>query len=159
MTTVVFSCSAMSNSLEPQGLQYARLPCPLFPGDCSNSRPLNLWCHPTISFSVVPCLLVLNPSHHPGSSTSWLFTSGGQRVGAFASASVLPMNIQDWFPLGLTGLISLLSKGLFKSLLQHHSSKASILWRSAFFMVQLAHPYMTTGKTILEKLDEPLSAK
>ena len=64
-----------------------------------------------------------------------------------ASASVLPMNIQDWFPLGYTGWISLQSKRL-KTLLQHHSSKASILWRSAFFMVQLSHPYMTTGKTI-----------
>ena len=65
-----------------------------------------------------------------------------------ASALVLPMNIQDWFPLGLTGWISLQSRGLFKSLLQHHSSKASILRRSAFFTVQLSHPYMTTGKTI-----------
>ena len=64
-----------------------------------------------------------------------------------ASASVLPMNIQDWFPSGLTGWISLQSKGL-SSLVQHHRSKASILWRSAFFIVQLSHPYMTTGKTI-----------
>ena len=112
MTTVVFSCSVMSNSLQPHGLQYTRLPCPLFPGVCSNSHPLNLWCHPTIPFSVVPCLLVLNPSHHPGSSTTWLFTSGGQRVGTFVSVSFLPMHIQDWFPLALTGLISLLSKGL-----------------------------------------------
>ena len=69
--------------------------------------------------------------------------SGGQSIGASASASVLPMNIQDWFPLGWTGLISLQSK----SLLQHHSSKASILQRSAFFTVQLSPPYMTTGKT------------
>ena len=69
--------------------------------------------------------------------------SGGQSIGASASASVLPMNIQDWFPLGRTGLISLQSK----SLLQHHSSKASILQRSAFFIVQLSPPYMTTGKT------------
>ena len=70
--------------------------------------------------------------------------SGGQSIGASASASVLPMNIQDWFPLGWTGLISLQSK----SLLQHHSSKASILQRSAFFIVQLSYSYMTTGKTI-----------
>ena len=76
-----------------------------------------------------------------------LFTSGGQNIGASASASVLPMNIQDWSPIRLTGLISLLSKGL-KSLLQCHNSKASILWHSAFFMVQLSHPYMTPGKTI-----------
>jgi len=76
-----------------------------------------------------------------------LFASGGQNIGVSALASVLPMNIQDWFPLGWTGWISLLSKGL-SSLLQHHSSKASILWCSAFFVVQLSHPYMTTGKTI-----------
>ena len=78
---------------------------------------------------------------------SQLFTSGGQSIGVSASASVLPMNIQDWFPLGRTGWISLQSKGL-KSLLQHHSSKASILWRSAFFIVQVSHPYMTTGKPL-----------
>ena len=76
-----------------------------------------------------------------------LFTSGGQSIGASASASVLSINIQDWFPLGLTCLISLQSKGL-SSLLQHHSSKTSILQCSAFFIVQLWHPYMTTGKTI-----------
>ena len=74
------------------------------------------------------------------------FASGGQNVGV--STSVLPMTIQDWFPLGLTGWISLQFKGLLKSLLQHHSSKASIFWRSTFFMVQISHPYMTTGKTI-----------
>ena len=78
---------------------------------------------------------------------SQFFASGGQSIGVSASASVLPMNIQDWFPLGWTGWISLQSAGL-SSLLHHHSSKASILQRSAFFMVQLAHPNMTTGKTI-----------
>ena len=78
---------------------------------------------------------------------SQFFASGGQNIGVSASPSVLPMNIQDWFPLGWTGWISLLSKGL-SSLLQHHTSKASILWCSAFFIVQLSHPYMTTGKTI-----------
>ena len=75
---------------------------------------------------------------------SQFFASGGQIIGDSASASVLPMNIQDWLPLGWTGWISLQSK----SLLQHHSSKASILQCSAFFIVQLSHPYMTTGKTI-----------
>ena len=79
---------------------------------------------------------------------SQFFASGGQSIGAPALASVLPMNIQDWFPLGWTGWISLQFKGLSKSLLQHHSSKASILQCSAFFIVQLSHPYMTTGKTI-----------
>ena len=79
---------------------------------------------------------------------SQFFTSGGQSIGVSASASVLPVTIRDWFPLGWTGWISLQSKGLL-SLLQHHSSKASVLWCSAFFIVQLSHPYMTTGKTIV----------
>ena len=79
---------------------------------------------------------------------SQLFAWGGQSIGVSASASVLPMNTQDWSPLGWTGWITLQSKGLFKSLLQHHSSKASILQYSAFFIAQLSHPYMTTGKTI-----------
>ena len=78
---------------------------------------------------------------------SQLFASGGQSIGVSASASVLPMNTQDCVPLGLTGWISLQSKGLSKSLLQHHSSKASILQPSAFFIVHLSHPYLTTGKT------------
>ena len=78
---------------------------------------------------------------------SQFFASGGQSIGPSASASVLPMNIQDWFPLGWTGWISL-QQGTLKSLLQHHSSKTYILWLSAFFMVQLSHPYMTNGKTI-----------
>ena len=95
-----------------------------------------------------PCLLL--PSVFPTIRffpVSQLFASSGQSIGASASAPALPMNIQGWFPLGLTGLISLLSKGL-SSLLQHYSSKASIFWCSAFFMVQLSHPYLTTGKTI-----------
>ena len=78
---------------------------------------------------------------------SQFFTSGGQSIGVSALASVLPMNILDWFPLGWTGWISLLSKGL-ASLLQHHNPKASILRRPAFFIVQLLHSYMTTGKAI-----------
>ena len=78
---------------------------------------------------------------------SQFFVSSGQSIGISASTSVLPMNTQDWSPLGWTGWISLQSKGL-SSLLQHNSSKASILWCSAFFIVQLSHPYMTTGKTI-----------
>ena len=78
---------------------------------------------------------------------SWFFASGGQSIGISASASVLPMNIQDWFPLGWTGWM-LAVQGTLKNLLQHHSSKASILRHSAFFIVQLSHPHMTTGKTI-----------
>ena len=79
---------------------------------------------------------------------SQFFESGGQSIRASGSASVLPINIQDWFPLWLTGLISLQPKGLLRSLLQHHSSKALILQHSAFFMAQHSHPYMTTGKAI-----------
>ena len=107
---------------------------------------------------------VMPPSHlipcHPLQSfpasgsfpVSQFFASGGQSIAASASASVLPMNIQDWFPLGLTHLISLQSKTL-KSVLQHHSTKASILWCSAFFMVQLSHPYMTTEKNSFDYTD------
>ena len=131
----------MSDSLQPHGLQHARLSCPSWsPGVCSDSCPLSLWCHPTISSSVTPFSSC--PQFSPGSGPfpmSWLFTSGSQSIGALAAASVLPMNIQDWFPLGLTGLISLQSKGLW-SLLQHHSLKASILRHWAFFIVQLSHP-------------------
>ena len=79
---------------------------------------------------------------------SQFFTSGGRSIGASASASVLPMNIQDWSPLGWTGLISLRFEKTLKRVLQHHSSKASILWLSAFFIVQFSYPYITTGKII-----------
>ena len=87
----------------------------------------------------------LNLSWHQG-YFQWVGSSGGQSIGA--SASVLPMNIQGWFPWELTGLISLQVQGIFKSPLQHQSSKASILWPSALFIVQLSHLYMATGKTI-----------
>ena len=103
----------MSNSLRPHGQQHARLPSPSpSPGACSNSCPLSQWCHPTISSSVIPFPSCLQSFPASGSFLmSQLFTSGGQSIGASASASVLPMNIQDWFPLGLTGLISLQCKG------------------------------------------------
>ena len=95
------------------------------------------------------CLQFFPASGSLPMSWLWLFASDGYSIQmASASASVLPMNIQGWFPLGLTTLISLLSKGPLKSLLQNHSLKASILQHSAFFMVQLSHLYMTTGKTI-----------
>ena len=86
-----------------------------------------------------------NLSQHQSFPMSWFFSSGGQSIGASASASIPPMNIQAWFPLGLTGLISLLSMGL--SRVQENSLKASVLQCSAFFIVQLSHLYMTTGKT------------
>ena len=113
-----------------------------------NSCPLSWWCHPAISSSVVPFSSC--PQSLPASESfpmSQLFTWGGPSTGVSATASVLPMNTQDWSPSEWTGWISLQSKGLSR-VLQHHSSKASILWRSAFFTVQLSHPYMTTGKTI-----------
>ena len=127
----------------------ARLPCPSpSPGACSNSCALNLWCHPTISSSVVPFSYCLQSFPASGSFLmSQLFSSGGWSFEASVSATVLPVNIQHWFRLGWTGLISLLSKGL-KSLLQHHSSKASVLRHSASFMVQLSHLYLTTRKII-----------
>ena len=107
--TVQFSHSVLSDSLWPHGLQHTRLPwTPPNPGACSNSCPSSWWCHPTISSSVIPF-----SSHllsFPASRSfpmSQFFESGDQSIGASASASVLPMNIQDWFPLGLTGWISL----------------------------------------------------
>ena len=140
----------MSNSLWPHGLHHPRPPCPSpTPGGYSNSCPLSRWCHPTISSSVVPFSSHLQSFSATGSyQMSQLFISGGQNIGFSASASLLPMNIQDWSPLQWTGWISFAVQGILKSLLQHHSSKASILQCSAFFMVQLSHPYMTIGKTI-----------
>ena len=139
----------MFNSLCPYGLQHARLPCPSpTPGasqthvhwvsdDIQPSHPLSAFFSCLQSFPVSGFFPM-----------SQFFASGGQRIGASASASVLPMNIQDCFPLGLTGLISLQSRDSQESLLLHHRSKVSVLWHSAFLMVQFSHPYMTTGKTI-----------
>ena len=145
-SSVQFSHSVVSNSLRPHELQHAWPPCPSpTPGVHPDSRALSQWYHPTISSSVGP--LSSNLQFFPASGSfpmSWFFASGGQSVGVSASASVLPINIQDWFPLELTDCISLQSK----SLLQHNSSKASILRHSDFFIVQLSHPHMTTGKTI-----------
>ena len=104
----------MSNSLQPHGLQHAKPPCPSpIPGVYSSSCPLSRWCHPTISSSVIPFSFCLQSFPASGSfQMSQFFASGGQSIGASASASVLPMNIQDWFLLGWTGWISLQSKGL-----------------------------------------------
>ena len=111
---LLFSCSIVSDFLRPRELQHARLPYPsLSPEVCSNSHPLSQWCHPTISSSVIPFSSRLQSFPASGSfPMSQLFTIGGQSIGTSASASVLSMNIQDWSLLGLTGLISLLSKGL-----------------------------------------------
>ena len=112
--SVQFSHSVMSDPLRPHGLQPARLLCPSpTPRAYSNSCRLHQWCHPTISFSFIPFSSCLQPFPASGSfPVSQFFASGGQCIGVSASASVLPMNIQDWFPLGCTGLISLQSKGL-----------------------------------------------
>ena len=145
--SVQFSRSVLSDSLRPHELQHARPPCPSpSPGVHSDSRPSSRWCHPTISSSVIPFSSC--PQSFPASGffpMNQLFTSGGQRIGVSASSSVLPKNTQDWSPLGWTGWIFLQSKGLSRVFFQRHSSKASILRHSVFFIVQLSHPYMTTG--------------
>ena len=109
--SVQFSCSVMSDSLQPHGLQYASPPCPSpIPRAYSNSCPLSRWCHPAISPSVVPFSSGPRPQPFPASGSfqmSQIFTSGGQSTAVSASASVLPMNIQDWFPLGFTYLAHL----------------------------------------------------
>ena len=109
-----FSCSVVSYSLQPPGLQHSRLPCPSpTPRACSNSCPLSWWCHPTISSSVIPFPPAFNLSQYQGLfQISQFFALGGQSTGVSASASVVSMNIQNWFPLGWTGSISLQSKGL-----------------------------------------------
>ena len=120
-------------------------PCPLpTPGFYLSSCPLSQWCHPTISSSVVPFSSC--PQSFPASGSfpmSQFFASGGQSIGVSASTSVFPMISfrMDWLDLPAV-------QGTLKSLLQHHSSKASLPWCSALFIVQLSHPYMTTGKTI-----------
>ena len=112
--SVQFHCSVMSDSLRPHGLQHARLPCPSpTPEAYSNSCPSSQWCHLTTLSSVIPFSSCLQSFPASGSfQMSQFFTSGGQSIGASALASVLPMNIQDWSPLGWTGWISLLYKGL-----------------------------------------------
>ena len=150
----------MSNSLRPHGWQHARLPCPSpTPGACSNSCPLSQRCHPTISSSVIPFFSCLQSFQHQGvfqwvSSSHWV-------------AKVLQLQLQhqsfqwtvrtalwltwwiDWFIDFMIDWLDLREvQGTLKSLLQHHSPEASILWCLAFFTVQLSHPYMTTGKTI-----------
>ena len=144
----MFSHSVMSNSLLLHGLQHARLPYPSpSPQVCSNSFPLSRWCHPTISSSVASFSSC--PQSFPASGSfqmSQLFTSGDQSVGA--SASLLPMNIQSWFPLGLTSLIFLQSKALSRVFSNTIVQKHQFFGTQLFFIVQLSHPYMTTGKTI-----------
>ena len=131
--SVQFNHSVVSDSWRPHGLQHARLPCKSStPGACSNSYPSSLWCHPAISSSVVRFSSCRQSFPASGSfPMSQFFSSGGQSIGVTASASVLSMNIQDWFPLGLTSLISLQSKGLSRvfsnTTVQKHQSLGSQL--------------------------------
>ena len=153
----LFSCWVVSDSLRPHGLQRARHPCPpLPPGACSSSCPSSLWCHPTVSSSVTSFSSC--PQSFPASGSfpmSRLFISGGHSF----SISISPSNeYSGLISYGIDWFDDLAVQGTLKSLLQHHSPKASILWCSAFFMVQLSHPYVTTGKAIVWQ-DGPLLAK
>ena len=138
----------MSHSLQPHELQYARLPCPsLTPWLRSNSFPWSQWCHPIILSSVTPFFSF--PQSFPASGSfpmRRLFASGGQGIGA--SASVFPKSIQGWFPSGLIGLISLLSKGLSGVFSSTTIQKHQFFGAQLSLMVQLSHLYMTTRKTI-----------
>ena len=134
--------------LWPRGLQHVRLSCPsLSPRVCSNSGPLSWWCHPAISSSVVPFSRLQSFTASGSFPVSQFFASGGQSIGASVSASVLPMNIQYWFPLALTGLISLLCKGLSRvfsnTTVQKHqffSAKPSLWSNSHIHMWLLEKP-------------------
>ena len=130
--SVKFCRSVMSDSLWPHALQHTRLPCPSpTPRAYSNSCPSSWWFHPTISSSVVPISSCLQSFPASGSFLmSQFFTSGGQSIGISASASVLPMNIQDWFPLGWTSWISLQSKGLSRVF------SNTTVWKHQFFGAQ-----------------------
>ena len=145
-SSVQFSRSIMSNSLRPHELPHIRLEYPTpTPGACTNSCPLSQWCYPTIC-----CPLLLPPSIFPSImvfSNESLLCIRWPKYWSFSFSVILPMNIQDWFSLELTGRSSAVQETL-KILFQHHSSKASIFQFSAFFIVPLSHPYMTTGKTI-----------
>ena len=113
MSVIWVHHSVVSDSLQPHGLQHARFPCPSpTPRAYSNSCPLSWWCHPTISYSVIPFSSLQSFPASGSFQMNQFFTSVGQSIGVSASASVLPMNIQEWFLLGLTGWISLQSKGL-----------------------------------------------
>ena len=150
MNTQFSSVTQLCLSLWLQRLQHARFPCPSpTPAACSNSCPLSWRCHPTISPSAVTFSSCLQCFPASGSCPMrQFFPSGGQSIGASASASVLPMDDLWLISFRMDWLDLLAVQGALKSLLQHHSSKASILQCSAFFIVQLSHSYMTIGKTI-----------
>ena len=144
LSHAMFSCSVVSNSLQPHGLKHARPPClsptpRVYPNSCS----LSWWWHPTISSSVIPFSSCPQSLQASGSfQISQLFTSGGQSIGVSGSTTVLPMITQDWFLLGWTGWISLQSKGLSRVFCNNTVQK------NQFFGDHVSHTYMTTGKTI-----------
>ena len=150
-SSVQFSRSVVPNSLWPHELQHSRPPCPSpTPGVHPDSCPSSQWRHPTISSSVVPFSSC--PQSLPASESfpmSKLFAWGGQSTGVSALASFFPKKSQGLISFRMDWLDLLAVQGTLKSLLQHHSSKASSLVCSTFFIVQLSHPYMTTGKTIV----------
>ena len=145
----------MSDSLQPHGLQQARPPCPSpTPRVYPNSRPLSQWCHPTISSSVIPFYSCLQSG---SLQMSQLFAWGGQSIGVSASASVLPMNTQDWVPLEWAGWISLQSEGLSRVFSNTTVQKHQFFSAYLSLWSQVSQPYVTTGKTIAF-IDGPLSA-
>ena len=150
LSSVHFSCSVMSDSLQPHGLQHTRPPClSPTPRAYSNSCPSSQWCHPTIPSSVIPFSSHLQSFLASGCfPMSQLFAWGGQNIGVSASASACPVNIQDWFPLGWTGWIFLQSKGLSRIFSNTTVQKHQFFSTQLFFIVQLSLPYMTTAKTI-----------
>ena len=129
---VVIQLLSVSDSLPPNGLQHPRLPCPsLSPRVCSNTCPSSRSCYPTISSSVVAFSSCLQSFPASGAfPVNWLFTSGGQSTGASGSASVLALNIQGWFPSGLTDLLSPLSKGLSRAF------SSTTIWKHQFLMAE-----------------------
>ena len=153
------SCSVMSDSLQPHGLQHARLPRPSpTPGTYSNSCPSRWWCHPTISSSVVPFSRLQSFPASGSFPMSQFFASGGQSIGVLASASVLPMNIQDWSPLGWTGWTSLQSKGLSRvfsnTTVQKHqffSTQLSLWSNSHIHTWLLKKPWLWLDGSLLAK--------
>ena len=146
---LLFSCTVISNSLRPHGLQYNRLHCPsLTPRNCLNLCPLSQWCHPTMSSSVDPFSSHLHSFPASGSFQMWVLHIRWPKYWSF-SLSISPSNeYSRLFSFKMDWLDLLAVQGTLKSLLQHHSSKASILWRSDFFIIQFSHPYMTNEKNI-----------
>ena len=147
--SVQFSCSVMSDSLRPHGPQHARPPCPSpTPRAYTNSCPLSQWCHPTISFSVVPFSSCLQSFSASGSFPMTVLPIRWPKYWSFSFSISLSNEYSGLIFFRMDWLDLLAVQGTLKSLLQHHSSKASILRHSTFFIFQLSHPYMTTGKTI-----------